>query len=220
MAMQLDFQNIKFNFEAFPQLLTGQVSEWLSVSASTFLLIFPAEFGDKSQLVCMGLAARYHNSVPILLGAISAFAILNLLAVCFGSAVAAWIPEGYLVAGIALLFAGFGVLTLRARPDDSNEAFAPRTERSLFWSTFLVICIAEFGDKTQLVVASLGSTLSPVSVWVGATLALITTTAIGLWAGQSVLKKMPMIQVHRISGIIFLGFAFAAGYRLFVIVSG
>ncbi len=42
-----------------------------------FLLVFLAEFGDKSQLVCMTLAARY-RAFPVLLGAVAAFAGLNL----------------------------------------------------------------------------------------------------------------------------------------------
>lgn len=55
------------------------------------MLIALAEFGDKSQLVCMTLAAR-HRGLPVVFGAVAAFAILNLLAVLFGAAVAAWLP--------------------------------------------------------------------------------------------------------------------------------
>jgi hypothetical protein len=54
-------------------------------------LIALAEIGDKSQLVCMTLAAR-HRGLPVVIGAIAAFAVLNLLAVLFGAAVAAWLP--------------------------------------------------------------------------------------------------------------------------------
>ena len=40
----------------------------LTATATTFGLIFLAEIGDKSQLVCMALAAR-HRHRPVLLGA-------------------------------------------------------------------------------------------------------------------------------------------------------
>lgn len=61
---------------------------WLSPLGSTFILIALAEIGDKSQLVCMTLAAR-HRGVPVVLGAALAFALLNLLAVLFGAGMAA-----------------------------------------------------------------------------------------------------------------------------------
>lgn len=62
--------------------------ESLSISLSAFTLIALAEIGDKSQLVCMTLAAR-HRHWPVMLGATTAFLILNVLAVLFGAGVAA-----------------------------------------------------------------------------------------------------------------------------------
>ena len=59
---------------------TAALGSWLYSAGASFLLIALAEFGDKSQLVCMTLAAR-HRGMPIILGATAAFAILNLLAV-------------------------------------------------------------------------------------------------------------------------------------------
>ena len=53
--------------------------DWLT----SFLLIFAAEIGDKSQLVCMALAVRY-RALPVAVGAILAFLALNTLAVVFG----------------------------------------------------------------------------------------------------------------------------------------
>lgn len=65
--------------------------ESVSVSLSAFSLIALAEIGDKSQLVCMTLAAC-HRHWPVLLGASAAFIVLNVLAVLFGAAVATWVP--------------------------------------------------------------------------------------------------------------------------------
>ena len=57
---------------------------------TSFLLIVAAEMGDKSQLVCMTLAAR-HRPLPVALGAVLAFAVLNTLAVVFGFQIANWL---------------------------------------------------------------------------------------------------------------------------------
>lgn len=44
---------------------------WLASAGTTFLLVGFAEIGDKSQLVCMTLAAR-HRGLPVAIGAVSA----------------------------------------------------------------------------------------------------------------------------------------------------
>lgn len=67
------------------------------VFASSFSLIGLAEIGDKSQLVCIALAVRY-RAIPVLIGAIAAFALLNLAAVLIGAAVANWLPEHIITA--------------------------------------------------------------------------------------------------------------------------
>ncbi|HBA66649.1 MAG TPA: UPF0016 domain-containing protein, partial [Methylococcaceae bacterium] len=73
-------------------LFSDNIVEFSTASLTSFILIAAAEIGDKSQLVCMTLAAR-HRALPIILGAIAAFALLNTLAVIFGAAIAKWLPE-------------------------------------------------------------------------------------------------------------------------------
>ena len=57
-------------------------------------------------------------------------------------------------------------------------------------TTFLMIFLAEFGDKTQFAVAGLGAAEPPFPVWLGATLALITTSAIGIWVGKALVVNL------------------------------
>ncbi|MGR9105314.1 MAG: TMEM165/GDT1 family protein [Gammaproteobacteria bacterium] len=193
---------------------SGPLSEWLVTAGTSFSLIAAAEIGDKSQVVCMTLAARYHRAGPVLLGAIAAFAMLNFLAVAFGVIVATWVPEIYLMTVVALLFTLFGIHALGIHEDDEAGAVAVKGKGNMFLTTFALITVAEFGDKTQLAVAGLGSTMIPASVWAGATVALAVTSAFGVWAGKSFLRKLPINRLHRISGLIFLGLAIAACYRI------
>jgi len=101
-------------------LVTGNIAELSATTATSFALIAAAEIGDKSQLVCMTLASR-HRAMPVLLGAIAAFAFLNTLAVIFGVAIASWLPESIVAAIVAVLFAVFGVHSLRIKADGSEE---------------------------------------------------------------------------------------------------
>jgi len=186
---------------------------WLSSAGTAFLLIALAEFGDKSQLVCMTLAAR-HRGLPVILGAVAAFAILNLLAILFGATVAAWLPEWLVTLTVALLFASFGISALRYRDDEADEIVEEKPGHGIFATTFLLIFLAEFGDKTQIAVAGLGSTTDAVAVWLGSTLALSATSIIGVLAGRKFLHRLPLGWIHRISGLFFLALAIYAASRL------
>lgn len=191
---------------------------WLSSAGATFLLIALAEFGDKSQLVCMTLAAR-HRGLPIVLGAVAAFALLNLLAVLFGAAIAAWLPEWVVTAAVAVLFTVFGISALRFEEiEDGEEEIKEKPGYGIFASTFLMIFLAEFGDKTQIAIAGLGSTADATATWVGATLALACTSILGVVAGRRWLNRLPLHWIHRISGVFFLLLALLAVLRLLGII--
>jgi putative Ca2+/H+ antiporter (TMEM165/GDT1 family) len=188
--------------------------ESFSVSMSTFTLIALAEVGDKSQLVCMTLAAR-HRHWPVLLGATAAFFILNALAVLFGAGIATWVPERLTAGVVAVLFAAFGIHALRNQHAGELEEVVEKSGHSIFFTTLLLILVAEFGDKTQIAVAGLASSLAPLPVWLGATAALVMVSALGVWAGRTVLQRFPLLWLHRISGAVFLLFAVLAAWRAF-----
>lgn len=190
---------------------------WLSSAGATFLLIALAEIGDKSQLVCMTLAAR-HRGLPVVFGSVTAFAFLNLLAVLFGAAIAAWLPEWVVTAAVAVLFAIFGISALRFEEEDGDEEIEEKPGHGIFATTFLMIFLAEFGDKTQIAVAGLGSTADAMATWVGATLALACTSILGVMAGRRWLNRLPLHWIHRISGVFFLLLALLAVLRLLGII--
>jgi len=186
--------------------------ESLSISLSTFTLIALAEIGDKSQLVCMTLASR-HRHWPVILGATTAFLALNALAVLFGAGVAAWIPERVTAGLVAVLFGAFGIHALYKQDDSESEDVVERSGHGIFLTTLLLILVAEFGDKTQIAVAGLAGSLAPLPVWLGATAALVMVSVLGVWAGRTVLQRLPLLWLHRISGGVFLLFALLATWR-------
>ena len=203
---------------AYENLLTVIESSHLhdlsTPALTSFLLIVAAEMGDKSQLVCMTLAAR-HRPVPVALGAVLAFAVLNTLAVVFGFQIANWLPPYLISSVVTLLFLGFGVHSLRVNDEDEEETPVIKSSHNIFLTTFLLIVIAEFGDKTQLAVVALSSTLSPIAVWLGSTIALACTSILGCLAGRAILQKISLNWLHRISGAFFLLLAAFAAYQAF-----
>ncbi|MGZ4959085.1 MAG: TMEM165/GDT1 family protein [Methylomonas sp.] len=200
--------------ELINSISSPQFAELSATAGTSFALIAAAEIGDKSQLVCMTLASR-HRGLPVLWGAVAAFALLNTLAVVFGVAIADWLPEYLVAAIVALLFGAFGIHALLNHDgeNDDQEEVVEKSGHGIFLTTFLLITVAEFGDKTQLAVVAFSSTAQPLAVWLGSTLALTFTSALGILAGRTVLQKIPLTLLHKISGVIFLVLAAIAGYK-------
>ena len=203
----------------FSLAATGSLVDWSAAAVTSFALIAAAEIGDKSQLVCMTLASR-HRPAPVMLGALAAFAVLNTLAVVFGAAIASWLPEYVVGATVAVLFAVFGIHALRAKDEDDDEEVEERSGHGIFLTTFLLLTVAEFGDKTQLAVVALSSTQAPAAVWVGATVALAMTSAIGILAGRTILQRIPLALLHKLSGAFFLVLAIVAAYQAYGAFTG
>ena len=184
--------------------------EFSSLSAA-LLLVAVAEIGDKSQLVCMTLASR-HRHWPVFWGAVVAFALLNLMGVSVGAAVTHVVPKVWLAFAVSLLFLGFGLHTL-LHADGKEERIHERGGHGVFITTFLMIFLAELGDKTQIAVAGLAASDPPASVWVGATLALILTSGLAVWAGKALFRKVPVHWVGHGAGWLFLGFSALAAHK-------
>lgn len=75
----------------------------------------------------------------------------------------------------------------------------------LFGSTFLAIFLAEMGDKTQLATLSFASGGS--SRWVvfaASALALVSTSAIAVLAGEVVARHVPPLWIKRAAGALFV----------------
>ena len=187
---------------------------WWESAGLSMVLIAAAEIGDKTQLVCMTLAARHGRAMPVIYGAVAAFSILNGAAVLFGTALTAWLPQTWVLAAMAVLFAVFGFHSLLHKEDDNDEVNTEISGNGLFATTFLMLFVAELGDKTQIAVAGLAGIYPAFSVWVGATVALVLVSVAGVLAGKTILRRLPMVWLHRLAGGLFLGLSGLAVWRL------
>ena len=72
-------------------------------------------------------------------------------------------------------------------------------------TTFGVIFLAEMGDKTQLAAMTMSAqTKRPWMVFLGASLALVAVSAIGVIVGGAVANFVPLIWVKRGAAIAFI----------------
>jgi putative Ca2+/H+ antiporter (TMEM165/GDT1 family) len=197
----------------------------LSFAALTesMVMVMIAEMGDRSQIACMVLGSRT-RPWPVLLGAIAAFIVLDGLAMLLGGGLGALLPPRLLAGLAAALFLGFGVQAWRSRDAAEEEDAAIKdphktTARAIFALAFATLVVAEFGDKTWIAVGARSAVGDPIAVWIGATLGLSITSAIGVLAGKAVLSRLPPRTLRTATALIFsamglLALARAAGLGL------
>jgi putative Ca2+/H+ antiporter (TMEM165/GDT1 family) len=85
--------------------------EW-NVVFSTFMLVLLAEFGDKTQLAAMSLAADSRRPFAVAAGAIGGLAVGTIFAVTIGQALPTLVPALWIRRGAAVLFLVTGALML------------------------------------------------------------------------------------------------------------
>lgn len=75
----------------------------------------------------------------------------------------------------------------------------------IFGTAFLTLFVAELGDKTQLAVMTMSvSTESRVSVFLGAALALVVVTLLGVLLGGVINQYVPTDWLQRIVAVAFI----------------
>ncbi len=75
----------------------------------------------------------------------------------------------------------------------------------LFFTTFCMIFFAELGDKTQLAVITLSTRSEQfMPVFLGASVALVFVTFIGVFLGKFVSNYIPIPILHTIAGTAFI----------------
>ena len=89
------------------------------------------------------------------------------------------------------------------RRDAELAAAGPTAWWRVSATVFGVVFLAEWGDLTQLATASLASKGNAASVFVGATLAMITVAGIGVIAGRALLRVLPERILRKVAAVIF-----------------
>jgi putative Ca2+/H+ antiporter (TMEM165/GDT1 family) len=189
----------------------------LTAAGATFLAVLPAEIPDKTILACLILSSRYRPSV-VFAGAATAFLAQVIIAVAAGGALSL-LPHHIVEACAAAAFLAGAVLLWRQKEEkDEGEEDAGRDGlRSGVWpvfgTAFAVVFLAEFGDLTQFLTISLAARFhDPISVGIGATLALWVAAGIAVTLGWRVLKLIPMHWLTRGAAVVMVVLAGTSAY--------
>jgi len=78
-------------------------------------------------------------------------------------------------------------------------------ELRVMLSTFALLFVAELGDKTQLAVISMTAKHKmPLWVFLGASLALVAVTALGVLGGELLTRVIPEMVLRKIAAVLFV----------------
>jgi len=174
----------------------------LAAAAVTFALVFPAELPDKTALASLVLGTRY-PPLQVFAGVAAAFTVHVVLAVTAGGLLSL-LPHRVVEAIVAAMFLLGALLLLRGRPEPGAETGLPGGRPATFVrvvaTSFAVIMVAEFGDLTQIVTASLAARYhDPIAVGLGSVLALWAVAALAITGGRGLLRVVPMTVVVRLA---------------------
>ena len=163
-----------------------------------------AEIGDKTQLLSLLLAARFHRPWPILAG-IFAATIANHLA---AAAIGVWL-EDLLAPHILrwVLIASFVAMAIWTLiPDKLEDDAAQNTGRwGAFLTTLAMFFIAEIGDKTQLATTALAARYDAILLITAAsTLGLMLANVPVVFLGKALMRRLPLNLARYLAAAAFL----------------
>ena len=164
-----------------------------------------AEMGDKTQLLALILAARFHKPWPIVLGILVATLANHALAGAAGAWVTTVVGPTVLRWVLGGSFIAMAVwMLIPDTMEDKESADAPRF--GVFGTTVLAFFLAEMGDKTQIATVMLAAQYQAWA-WVvaGTTLGMMLANAPVVWLGERMTRLVPLRVVHIVSALIFMG---------------
>ncbi|OPY46902.1 MAG: hypothetical protein A4E47_00427 [Methanosaeta sp. PtaU1.Bin028] len=168
-----------------------------------FLAIALAELGDKTQLSVLLLSTRTKKHLQLLLGVMTAFLMVDGFAILVGSWITTVVPLPVLKAVSGALFIIFGLLILRDRDVEDGKEEEKAVGNPVF-SGFLLIFLAEWGDKTQLASALFATEYRPWLVLAGTMMALGLLSAAAIFLGRALLTRLDKRLISRLAGGLFL----------------
>jgi putative Ca2+/H+ antiporter (TMEM165/GDT1 family) len=179
------------------------------IALITFPVIFLGELPDKTMFASLVMATDGRPKY-VWLGAAAAFVVHVAIAVSIGVAIFSLFPRRGVDAAVAALFAAGAVYAWReaSKGEEAGAAIRGRTDRQVVLTAFVVIFLAEWGDLTQILTANLAARYhSPISVGVGALLALWAVSAIAVAGGQSLLRYLKVSTIRKVTAVVLLALA-------------
>lgn len=167
-------------------------------------LVALAEIGDKTQLLALMLAARYHRPIPIILGILVATLANHALAAALGTALTSLIAPDTLRYLLAASFVAMGIWVLIPdKLDDDGQT--NHSHWGVFATTVIAFFLAEMGDKTQIATVALAAHASNfLAVVAGTTAGMMIANVPAVILSRTLLARLPVRTIHLAAAVLFI----------------
>jgi putative Ca2+/H+ antiporter (TMEM165/GDT1 family) len=188
----------------------------LTIVATVFPVIFFGELPDKTMFASLVMSTR-GKPLAVWLGAAGAFVVHAAIAVTVGVTLFHLLPHRILDGVVSLMFLIGAMLamreTVKERQEKSIGTHEVATSRRVVTTAFIVIFLAEWGDLTQILTANMAAHFhSPLSVGVGALLALWSVAALAVIGGQGLLRFIRIGTLRAATAVVLVVLAGIAGW--------
>ncbi len=162
-----------------------------------------AEIGDKTQLLAILLASRFHRPLPIILGILVATLANHLIAAIVGSHVAALLDGRAFRYAVAASFMAMAIWALI--PDNLDEGRPARHGLGPFVTTVIAFFLIEMGDKTQIATVALAASFHNVpAITAGTTLGMMLANVPAVFLGEAIVRVVPLKAIRISAAALFL----------------
>lgn len=175
--------------------------------ALSFVIVFLAEMGDKSQFISLAFATRY-RAATVLVAITAASLLLSAGSVIVGATIALIVPTGLVKVTAGVMFLALALWTL-CGPGLGGANKPEGSRLSGVWAPLAIggaFFLAELGDKTMLVTMTLAATEDPVGVWLGSALGMVGANAIAVATGAAIGTRLPERWIKLLSAGAFVFF--------------
>lgn len=174
---------------------------WYLILGFAFILIVAAEIGDKSQIMTISLASKYHNR-SVFWGVFLGMGVITTLGVIVGTVIYNMIPVFYVKILAGLIFISFGIYSFYKEEKEREKVIH---KEDVFKRSFGLSMVAELGDKTQFAVIALTARFqAPEQVLIGSLAGLALVIGLGVFLGSKIAEVVEKDYIDLASFIIFI----------------
>lgn len=173
-----------------------------------------AEFADKTNLLALSLMGKSKQPYTVAIGGLLGIAFVTLIGVLLGGFIVAIIPIDYVPIFAGLLFIWIGVAELRNNEENeaieienNNENSGFNNKINVLRKSFVLIGLAEFGDKSQIFVIARSLDGNPLAIFLGAVIGMGIIMFVTALFGEKLIERFPEDLIHKIAnyGFVIVG---------------
>lgn len=204
----------------FENIINANISNsFLRTSVIAMFIVLLSELGDKSFFITVIMAMNYSRLI-VFVSALLALESMTMISAFLGRIITKFVPKIYVFYASTILFGLFGLKMLYEaynmkadEPDDESEEqqltgnglHLPNIAQ-IFIKCFLLIFVAEWGDRSQISIILLGARSNIIGTILGCSIGNIICTTLAVVGGRFVAEKISVRIVTFIGALFFLGF--------------